>query len=167
MPVIGDVWAICCRLLRKCESGAAAHRPETIPTVTDAMTEVTHNTAATHFIEGRDVRYAYRELGPAGGPPLVLRRADGDARRARSRATARARRDRPRRWRRDRGPDIRRVSGRPVLGLAEDLYLFFSPSPTSQAAGRRYWSRVNERGPDRESPVSEATIKARVIALTA
>ena len=65
------------------------------------------------------------------------------------------------------GPEIRRVSGRPVLGLDEYLYLFFSPSDASQAAGRRYWDRVNERGPEREPPVSEATIKAQVAALVA
>ena len=65
------------------------------------------------------------------------------------------------------GPEIRRVSGRPVLGLEEYLYLFFSPSDASQAAGRRYWDRVNERGPEREPPVSESTIKAQVAALVA
>jgi pimeloyl-ACP methyl ester carboxylesterase len=65
------------------------------------------------------------------------------------------------------GPEIRRVSGRPVLGLEEYLYLFFSPSDASQAAGRRYWDRANERGPEREPPVSESTIKAQVAALVA
>jgi pimeloyl-ACP methyl ester carboxylesterase len=65
------------------------------------------------------------------------------------------------------GPEIRQVSGRPVLGLEEYLYLFFSPSEASRAAGRRYWERVNERGPEREPPVSESTIKAQVAALTA
>jgi pimeloyl-ACP methyl ester carboxylesterase len=65
------------------------------------------------------------------------------------------------------GPEIRQVSGRPVLGLEEYLHLFFSPSDASQAAGRRYWSRVNERGPDREPPVTETTIKAQVAALVA
>jgi len=65
------------------------------------------------------------------------------------------------------GPEIRQVSGRPVLGLEEYLSLFFSPSETSQAAGRRYWERVNARGPEREPPVSEATITAQVAALVA
>jgi pimeloyl-ACP methyl ester carboxylesterase len=65
------------------------------------------------------------------------------------------------------GPEIRQVSGRPVLGLEEYLYLFFSPSEVSRAAGRRYWDRVNERGPEREPPVSGATIKAQVAALVA
>jgi pimeloyl-ACP methyl ester carboxylesterase len=65
------------------------------------------------------------------------------------------------------GPEIRPVAGRPVLGLEEYLYLFFAPSETSQAAGRRYWRRVNERGPERESPASEATVKAQVAALGA
>jgi pimeloyl-ACP methyl ester carboxylesterase len=72
------------------------------------------------------------------------------------------------------GPEIRQVAGRPVLGLEEYLYLFFSPSEASQAAGRRYWERVNTRGrdplgcgPEREPPVSAATIKAQVAALVA
>ena len=65
------------------------------------------------------------------------------------------------------GPEIRQVSGRPVLGLEEYLYLFFSPSEASQTAGRRYWERVNARGPEREPPVSEAAIKAQVAALVA
>jgi pimeloyl-ACP methyl ester carboxylesterase len=65
------------------------------------------------------------------------------------------------------GPEIKQVSGRPVLGLEEYLYLFFSPSHASQAAGRRYWDRVNERGPEREPSVSEASIKAQITALVA
>jgi pimeloyl-ACP methyl ester carboxylesterase len=65
------------------------------------------------------------------------------------------------------GPEIKQVSGRPVLGLEEYLYLFFSPSRASQAAGRRYWDRVNERGPEREPSVSEASIKAQITALVA
>jgi pimeloyl-ACP methyl ester carboxylesterase len=64
-------------------------------------------------------------------------------------------------------PEIRQVSGRPVLGLEEYLCLFFSPSEASQAAGRRYWQRVNERGPQREPPVSQATLAAQVAALVA
>jgi pimeloyl-ACP methyl ester carboxylesterase len=64
-------------------------------------------------------------------------------------------------------PEIRSVAGRPVLGLEEYLYLFFAPSETSQAAGRRYWRRVNERGPEREPPASEAAVKAQVAALGA
>jgi pimeloyl-ACP methyl ester carboxylesterase len=65
------------------------------------------------------------------------------------------------------GPDIRPVASRPVLGLEEYLYLFFVPSVTSQAAGHRYWRRVNERGPEREPSVSEASVKAQVAALGA
>jgi pimeloyl-ACP methyl ester carboxylesterase len=65
------------------------------------------------------------------------------------------------------GPEIRQISGRPVLGLEEYLYLFFSPSDASQAAARRFWDRINERGPEREPAVSEATIKAQVAAIVA
>jgi pimeloyl-ACP methyl ester carboxylesterase len=64
------------------------------------------------------------------------------------------------------GPEIRQVSGRPILGLEEYLFLFFSPSEESRAAARRYWERVNSR-PDREPAVSEATIKAQVTAIIA
>jgi pimeloyl-ACP methyl ester carboxylesterase len=53
------------------------------------------------------------------------------------------------------GPEIRQVSGRPILGLEETLFLLFSPSEESLAAAYRYWERVNSR-PDREPAVSEA-----------
>jgi pimeloyl-ACP methyl ester carboxylesterase len=64
------------------------------------------------------------------------------------------------------GPDVRPVTMRPVLGLEEYLFLFFSPSEKSRAAAHRYWERVNSR-PNREPAVSEATIKAQVTALIA
>ena len=64
-------------------------------------------------------------------------------------------------------PEIRQIAGRPVLGLEEYLQLFFCPSPSSQAAGRRYWQRVHERGPEREAPVSPATLKAQTAAVVA
>lgn len=203
---------------------------------------VTHNTAATHLVEGDGLRYAYRALGPAGGVPLVLchrfRGTMDDWDPAVVDALAATRQvilfdnagiglstgetpdsikgmadraaefirlmgleqvdllgfslggyvaqtvtlDYPDLVRRlvlagtgpgggdgivPAGPEIRPVSGRSVLGLEEYLYLFFSPSKASQAAGRRYWARVNERGPEREPPVSEATIRAQVAALVA
>ena len=61
------------------------------------------------------------------------------------------------------GPEMRQVSGRPILGLEETLFLLFSPSEESLAAAHRYWDRVNSR-PDREPAVSETTIKAQVTA---
>src|SRR4029077_12852767 len=64
------------------------------------------------------------------------------------------------------GPEIRQVSGRPILGLEETLFLLFSPSEESLAAAHRYWERVNSR-PDREPAVSEAAVKAQVTALIA
>lgn len=64
------------------------------------------------------------------------------------------------------GPEIRQIAGRPTLGLEEYLKLFFCPSPTSQAAGRLYWQRLHER-PQREPPVSRATLKAQTAAVVA
>ena len=65
------------------------------------------------------------------------------------------------RWRRNRGGRTGDPSGcgRPILCLEEYLFLLFSPSEESRAAAHRCWERVNSR-PDREPPVSEATIKA-------
>ena len=203
---------------------------------------ITHNMAITKFVEGNGLRYAYRELGPAGGVPLAFchrfRGTMDDWDPAVVDALAAKRRvilfdnagiglstgetpdsikgmadrvaefirlielkrvdlfgfslggyvaqtvtlDYPHLVRRLvlagtgpgggegivlAGPEIRQISGRPVLGLEEYLYLFFSPSDASQAAGRRYWVRINERGPEREPPVSEATLKAQVAALVA
>jgi pimeloyl-ACP methyl ester carboxylesterase len=64
------------------------------------------------------------------------------------------------------GREILEVACRPVLGLEEFLFLFFSPSEESRSAARRYWERVNSR-PDREPAVSEVTIKAQVAAMIA
>jgi pimeloyl-ACP methyl ester carboxylesterase len=36
------------------------------------MTQHTHQTAPTQYVEARDIRFAYRRLGKAGGAPLVL-----------------------------------------------------------------------------------------------
>ena len=64
------------------------------------------------------------------------------------------------------GREILEVACRPVLGLEEYLFLFFSPSEESRATAHRYWERVNSR-PDREPAVSEVTIKAQVTAMIA
>jgi pimeloyl-ACP methyl ester carboxylesterase len=37
-----------------------------------AMTQHSHQTAPTRFVEANGVRFAYRRFGKAGGPPLVL-----------------------------------------------------------------------------------------------
>lgn len=63
-------------------------------------------------------------------------------------------------------PRVREVSGRPVLGLEEFLYLFFSPSDASRAAAVRYWSRLQRRA-DREPPVPQTGIEAQVAAIRA
>jgi pimeloyl-ACP methyl ester carboxylesterase len=44
------------------------------------------------------------------------------------------------------------------------LPIFFSPSPTSQAAGRRFLERIRTRTEDRDSPVSHATVAAHAAA---
>jgi pimeloyl-ACP methyl ester carboxylesterase len=51
-------------------------------------------------------------------------------------------------------PKVSEVAGRPVLGLEEFLYLFFTESDASKAAAERYWERLHRR-PDREPPVPE------------
>jgi pimeloyl-ACP methyl ester carboxylesterase len=47
------------------------------------------------------------------------------------------------------------------------LFLFFSPSPESDAADRRYWDRLQERVGEREPPVPQRGIQAQVAAITA
>ena len=44
------------------------------------------------------------------------------------------------------------------------LPIFFSPSETSQAAGRRFLERIRARTEDRDAPVSEATVAAHLAA---
>jgi pimeloyl-ACP methyl ester carboxylesterase len=44
------------------------------------------------------------------------------------------------------------------------LPIFFSPSPASQAAGRRFLERIRTRTEDRDSPVSQATVAAHAAA---
>jgi len=199
-------------------------------------------TAETKFIDAGDVRYAYREMGPKGGIPLVLchrfRGTMDDWDPALIDALARERHvilfdnvgiglstgavlpsikgmadraaqfitvmgfgtvdllgfsmggyvaqivtlDYPRLVRKlvlagtgpgggegiqVADPKVREVSGRPVLGLEEFLYLFFSPSEASRAAAARYWERLHLRGPDRAPPVPQIGIEAQVTAIRA
>jgi pimeloyl-ACP methyl ester carboxylesterase len=44
------------------------------------------------------------------------------------------------------------------------LPIFFSPSPESQAAGRRFLERIRTRTEDRDAPVAEATVAAHAAA---
>jgi pimeloyl-ACP methyl ester carboxylesterase len=54
----------------------------------------------------------------------------------------------------------------PLFGTAHDpqdlmwLPIFFSPSPDSQTAGRRFLDRIRARTEDRDVPVSQATVAA-------
>ena len=52
-------------------------------------------------------------------------------------------------------------------GLDAFLYLFFSPSPKSQAAGRAFWERRHQRKSDVDKPSSVQTMKAQAAALEA
>jgi pimeloyl-ACP methyl ester carboxylesterase len=58
----------------------------------------------------------------------------------------------------------------PLFGKAYDpqdlmwLPIFFSPSESSQAAGRRFLARVRARTEDRDVPVSDATVNAHLAA---
>jgi pimeloyl-ACP methyl ester carboxylesterase len=52
-------------------------------------------------------------------------------------------------------------------GLEAFLYLFFSPSVHSQAAGRAFWERRHQRKEDVDKPSSPQTMKAQLAALQA
>lgn len=49
--------------------------------------------------------------------------------------------------------------------LEDFLYLFFNPSPTSQAAGRAFWERRHLRKTDVDPPSSPQTMTAQIAAL--
>jgi pimeloyl-ACP methyl ester carboxylesterase len=61
-------------------------------------------------------------------------------------------------------PRIPEVAGSPVPGREDFLFLFFSPSVTSQAAGRAFWERRHQRK-DADPPSSIQTMKAQQAAL--
>ena len=65
------------------------------------------------------------------------------------------------------GSDIRPVASRPVLGLEEQLFLFFTASEESRAAGKAYWRRLKSRVGEPDPPVPEQGIKAQLQALVA
>jgi len=65
------------------------------------------------------------------------------------------------------GPDIRPIASRPILGLEEQLFLFFTTSEKSRAAGEAYWERLKSRVGEIEPPVSQEGIKAQLQALVA
>jgi len=65
------------------------------------------------------------------------------------------------------GPDIRPIASRPILGLEEQLFLFFTTSEKSRGAGEAYWQRLKSRVGEIEAPVSQEGINAQLQALVA
>ena len=61
-------------------------------------------------------------------------------------------------------PRVMQVAGNPVPSEEDFLFLFFSPSAASQAAGRAFWSRRTAR-PDADPPSSIETLKAQAVAI--
>jgi pimeloyl-ACP methyl ester carboxylesterase len=68
---------------------------------------------------------------------------------------------------RERDPEVARVAGNPTPTLEDFLFLFFDPSPDSQAAGRRFWHRRHERTIAVDPPSSPLTGQAQSTALHA
>jgi len=62
-------------------------------------------------------------------------------------------------------PKVLKVASNPVPTLEDFLYLFFSPSPSSQTAGRAFWERRHLRTTDVDPPSSQQTMKAQIAAL--
>ena len=61
-------------------------------------------------------------------------------------------------------PRILEVAGNPIPVCEDFLFLFFSPSEASQAAGRAFWERRHQRM-DADPPTSIQTMKAQQAAL--
>jgi pimeloyl-ACP methyl ester carboxylesterase len=66
----------------------------------------------------------------------------------------------------DRHPDVNTVGTRNATVTLEDIqFLFFAPSPTSQAASKRYWERRLQRVVDTDPPTSKQTMQAQIEAI--
>src|SRR5260370_7049995 len=66
----------------------------------------------------------------------------------------------------DRHPDVNTVATRHEVLTLEDLrFLFFAPSPASQAAGERFWERRRQRVIDVDPPTSRQTMQAQAAAI--
>jgi pimeloyl-ACP methyl ester carboxylesterase len=61
-------------------------------------------------------------------------------------------------------PRVREVAGNDVPSSEDFLFLFFSPSEASQAAGRAFWERRHQRK-DADPPTSVQTMQAQTAAL--
>ena len=58
-------------------------------------------------------------------------------------------------------PRVAGVVANPVPTLEDFLFLFFSPSASSQLAGRAFWERRHQRTVDVDPPSSEQTMRAQ------
>ena len=66
----------------------------------------------------------------------------------------------------DRHPDVNTVGTRHDIPTLEDFqFLFFAPSPSSQAAGESFWERRHQRTTQADPPTSEQTMQAQVAAI--
>src|SRR6266478_4627964 len=109
------------------------------------MAKETHVTAPTRFVEADGIRYAYRRFGSESGTPLVfLQHFRGGLDN----------------W----DPLVSEVAAIPVPVREDFLFLFFSPSEASQAAGRAFWERRHQRK-DADPPSSVQTMKAQQAAI--
>jgi pimeloyl-ACP methyl ester carboxylesterase len=62
--------------------------------------------------------------------------------------------------------DVLDVAGRHEVSTLDDfLYLFFAPTPTSQAAGRAFWERRHSRTAEPDRPTTRQTFEAQVAAI--
>jgi pimeloyl-ACP methyl ester carboxylesterase len=63
-------------------------------------------------------------------------------------------------------PHVLEVASRHEVPTLEDfLFLFFEPTPSSQAAGREFWQRRHRRTADVDPPTSQATMRAQLAAI--
>jgi pimeloyl-ACP methyl ester carboxylesterase len=66
---------------------------------------------------------------------------------------------------RGRDPEVARVASNPTPTLEDFLFLFFDPSPESQAAGRSFWERRHQRTARVDPPSSAQAGEAQSAAL--
>lgn len=65
-----------------------------------------------------------------------------------------------------RHPDVNTVGTRHDVPTLEDFqFLFFAPSPSSQAASESFWERRHQRTADVDPPTSKQTMQAQVAAI--
>jgi pimeloyl-ACP methyl ester carboxylesterase len=66
----------------------------------------------------------------------------------------------------DRHPDVNAVGTRNETPTLEDFqFLFFAPSPSSQAASENYWERRHQRTVDTDPSTSRQTMLAQIEAI--